>query len=85
MNNLIQHLSWKQPTTPALAGRDSRPARIRPRSDIELPDQQDDTQRRRAAQCPAGNVGGLLKAGRADMVLGTYVDMLQAISHRSLQ
>lgn len=55
------------------------------RSDIELPDQQNHAQSRGRAQCPSGNVCGLFEAGRADMVVRTYVDVLQAISHRSLQ
>lgn len=54
-------------------------------SDIELPNQQNDAQHRSAAQCPAGNVGGLFEAGCAYMVVGTYVDVLQAVSHCSLQ
>ena len=61
------------------------PSKADTRSDIELPDQQDDTQCRRGTQCPTRDVGRLFQAGRADMVVRTYVDMLQAISHRSLQ
>lgn len=56
-----------------------------PDLDIELPDQQNHAQGGRAAQRPSRNVGSLFQAGGADMVIGIHVDLLQAVSHCSLQ